>query len=275
MKDQKTWFITGASKGLGMALVKKLLSNGEKVAATSRNIDAFNELHKQYGEDFLPLSVDLASDESVKNAMSHTIAHFGRLDIAVNNAGYSLVGSMEEVSDKEFRETIDVNLFGTVNVIRAAMPYFRQQQSGYFINISSNAGYIGFANAASYNAAKFAVVGLSEALAEETKQFGVKVTVVAPGQFRTSFMDSLMYAENKIPVYKLAEAEEMWKQYSGTQKGDPDKLVQVLIDLAAESNPPIHLLVAPDTYQLVTEHREKEQKEIVAWKDVTLSTDFD
>lgn len=258
-----------------MALVKKLLLNGEKVAATSRNIDAFKDLHKQYGENFLPLSVHLASDESVKNAMNHTIAHFGRLDIAVNNAGYSLVGSMEEISDKEFRETIDVNLFGTVNVIRAAMPHFRKQQSGYFINISSNAGYIGFANAASYNAAKFAVVGLSEALAQETKQFGVKVTVVAPGQFRTSFMDSLMYAENKIPVYKLAEAEEMWKQYSGTQKGDPDKLVQVLIDLAAERNPPLHLLAGPDTYQLVTEHREKEQKEIAAWKGVTLSTDFD
>src|SRR4051812_27305697 len=110
MNDQKTWFITGASKGLGMALVKKLLLNGEKVAATSRNIDAFKDLHKKYGENFLPLSVDLASDESVKNAMSHTIAHFGRLDIAVNNAGYSLVGSMEEISDKEFRETIDVNL---------------------------------------------------------------------------------------------------------------------------------------------------------------------
>ena len=186
-----------------------------------------------------------------------------------------MVGSIEELSDLEFRETIDVNLFGTVNTIRAAMPHFRKQGSGHFINISSNAGYIGFANAGSYNAAKFAVVGISEALAEESKAFGVKVTVVAPGQFRTSFMDSLAFAENKIAVYKLAEAEKMWREYSGTQRGDPAKLAQVLIDLANHPNPPLHLLAGPDTYQLVTEHRQKERQEFADWKDVTLSTDFD
>jgi NAD(P)-dependent dehydrogenase (short-subunit alcohol dehydrogenase family) len=275
MKDQKVWFVTGASKGLGLALVTKLLSTGERVAATSRTVSSFNELKEKYKENFLPLSVDLASDNSVKEAVKKTTERFGRIDIAVNNAGYSLVGSMEEISDKEFRDTIDVNLFGTVNVIRAAMPYFRAQGSGYIINISSNAGYIGFANASSYNASKFAVVGITEALAEEVKQFGIKATVVAPGQFRTSFMDSLTYAENKIPVYKLAEAEKMWKQYSGMQRGDPEKLVDILIDLAAQDNPPLHLLVGPDTYELVTAHRKKADEEIEVWKKVTLSTDFD
>jgi NAD(P)-dependent dehydrogenase (short-subunit alcohol dehydrogenase family) len=274
MKDKKTWLVTGASKGLGWALVRQLLLTGHKVAATSRNVSAFEAIEKEYGDAFLPLSVDLASDQSVQDAIRKAVEHFGRLDVAVNNAGYSLVGSMEEISDREFRETIDVNLFGTVNVIRAAMPYFRKQEAGYFINISSNAGYIGFANAGSYNASKFAVVGISEALAEEAKQFGIKVTVVAPGQFRTSFMDSLTYAENKIPVYKLAETKEMWKQYSGKQKGDPGKLEQILIDLALHPDPPLHLLVGPDTYQLVTGHRERETKEMALWKDVTLSTDF-
>jgi len=275
MENKKVWYITGASNGLGLALVKLLLSNGDKVAATSRNSNAFNELAAAYPDSFLPLAVDITSDASVKQSIGQTVGKFGGLDVVVNNAGYSLVGSIEELTDREFRETIDVNLFGTVNVVRAAMPYFREQASGHFINISSNAGYIGFANAGSYNAAKFAVVGISEALAEEAKPFGIKVTVVAPGQFRTSFMDSLAFAENKIPVYKLAEAEKMWREYSGTQRGDPAKLAMILVDLASQPNPPLHLLVGPDTYQLVSEHRQKEKQEIAAWKDVTLSTDFD
>ncbi|RKR84069.1 NADP-dependent 3-hydroxy acid dehydrogenase YdfG [Mucilaginibacter gracilis] len=275
MKNQKVWYVTGASKGLGLNLVKLLLSNGNKVAATSRNSSAFDKLVAAYPDNLLPLAVDITRDESVKQSISQTIGNFGKLDVVVNNAGYSLVGSIEELSDQEFRETIDVNLFGTVNTIRAAMPHFRKQGSGHFINISSNAGYIGFATAGSYNAAKFAVVGISEALAEESKAFGIKVTVVAPGQFRTSFMDSLAFAENKIAVYKLVEAEKMWREYSGTQRGDPAKLAQVLMDLANHPNPPLHLLAGPDTYQLVTEHREKEKQEFAAWKDITLSTDFD
>jgi len=275
MENKKVWYVTGASKGLGLVLVKLILTTGHKVAATSRNTSAFDELLKEYPDHLLPLTVDVTSDQSVKQSIDEVIGKFGSLDVVVNNAGYSLVGSMEEMTDSEFRETIDVNLFGTVNVIRAVMPHFRAQGSGHIINISSNAGYIGFANAGSYNAAKFAVVGLSEALAEETKPFGIKITVVAPGQFRTSFMDSLSFAENKIPVYKLAEAEKMWRGYSGTQRGNPAKLSQIIVDLANQPEPPLHLLVGPDTYELVTEHRKKENQEIEKWKDVTLSTDFD
>lgn len=275
MENQKTWFVTGASKGLGLSLITKLLELGNKVAATSRNIKGFEELKHKHGDRFLPLIVDLASDDSVSKAVKHAAETFDGIDVAINNAGYSIVGSMEEISDQEFRESIDVNLFGTVNVIRAVMPIFRNRNAGHFINISSNAGYVGFANAASYNAAKFAVIGISEALAEEVKQFGIKVTVVAPGQFRTSFMDSLKYAENKIPVYKLAEAEENWKQYSGKQQGDPDKLVDILIGLPAQDKPPLHLLAGPDTWNLVHDQRAKEAAEFEQWKSVTLSTDFD
>jgi NAD(P)-dependent dehydrogenase (short-subunit alcohol dehydrogenase family) len=275
--DKKVWFITGASKGLGLALTKLLLSKGDKVASTSRNIGEFTKNITEHQENFLPLEVDITADESVKNAVKQAVDKFGRLDVIVNNAGYSLVGSMEEISDEEFRRTIDVNLFGTVNVIRAAMPYLRQQQSGHIINISSNAGYVGFANASSYNAAKFAVIGISEALALETKPFGLQVTVVAPGQFRTNFMDkgSLTFAKNKIPVYKLEEAEKMWTEFSGQQPGDPEKLVNILADLAGNPNAPLHLLLGPDTYELVTEHRKKEKQEIEDWKKVTLSTNFD
>jgi len=277
MSNQKVWFITGASKGLGLALTKLSLANGDKVIATSRNVEDFKASITEHQENFLSLRVDITSDEEVKNAVAKSIEKFGVLDVVVNNAGYSLVGSMEEMTDKEFRKTMDVNLFGTVNVIRNVMPYLRKQQSGHFINISSNAGYVGFGNAASYNASKFAVIGLSEALAEETKQFGIKVTVVAPGQFRTSFMNkgSMVFAKNRIDVYGLDKSEKMWTNYSGQQIGDPEKLVKILTGIVNNPNPPLHLLLGPDTYQLVMEHRERENQEFETWKHLTLSTNFD
>jgi len=277
MSNQKVWFITGASKGLGLALTKLSLANGDKVIATSRNVEDFKASITEHQENFLSLKVDITSDEEVKNAVAKSIEKFGVLDVVVNNAGYSLVGSMEEMTDKEFRKTLDVNLFGTVNVIRNVMPYLRKQQSGHIINISSNAGYVGFGNAASYNASKFAVIGLSEALAEETKQFGIKVTVVAPGQFRTSFMNkgSMVFAKNRIDVYGLDKSEKMWTNYSGQQIGDPEKLVKILTGIVNNPNPPLHLLLGPDTYQLVMEHRERENQEFETWKHLTLSTNFD
>ncbi|KEQ30967.1 short-chain dehydrogenase [Pedobacter antarcticus 4BY] len=277
MSNQKVWFITGASKGLGLALAKLALSNGDKVVATSRSIKELEEQISQPDENFLPLKVDLTSDKDVRHAIERSIAYFGKLDVIVNNAGYSLVGSMEEMSDQEFRATLDVNLFGTVNVIRNVMPSLRTQNSGHIINISSNAGYVGFANATSYNAAKFAVVGLSEGLAQEVSAFGIKVTLVAPGQFRTSFMEkgSMMFAKNRIDVYGLDKAEETWSSFSGQQIGDPEKLVRILTEVAAMENPPVRLLLGPDTYHLLKEHREKEATEFELWKHLTLSTNFD
>jgi NAD(P)-dependent dehydrogenase (short-subunit alcohol dehydrogenase family) len=277
MSEQKVWLITGASKGLGLALTKLVLSQGNKVIATSRNIEDFKSSITEHQENFLPLKLDITSDKDVKNAIQISIEKFGRIDVIVNNAGYSLVGSMEEMTDEEFRQTVDVNLFGTVNIIRNAMPYLRKQGSGHIINISSNAGYVGFANASSYNASKFAVVGLSEALAQEVAPFGIKVTVVAPGQFRTNFMDkgSLTFAKNRVDVYGLDTAEKMWTDFSGQQAGDPEKLVRILTEITALENPPLRLLLGPDTYQLLTEHREKEMQEFESWKHLTLSTNFD
>jgi NAD(P)-dependent dehydrogenase (short-subunit alcohol dehydrogenase family) len=277
MSNQKVWFITGASKGLGLALTKLALSQGDKVVATSRNIEDFKISIAEHQDNFLPLKVDITSDNEVKNAVKQSIEKFGRVNVVVNNAGYSLVGSIEEITDEEFHQTVNVNLFGTVNVIRNLMPYLRLQQSGHIINISSNAGYVGFANATSYNASKFAIVGLSEALAQEVNAFGIKVTVVAPGQFRTNFMDkgSLTFAKNRIDVYGLDKAEKMWTQFSGQQTGDPAKLVKILTEIVTLENPPLHLLLGPDTYQLIKEHRENETQEFEAWKHLTLSTNFD
>jgi NAD(P)-dependent dehydrogenase (short-subunit alcohol dehydrogenase family) len=277
MENGKVWFVTGASKGFGLALVKLLLLNGDKVAATSRNAAEIEKLVTGHPENLLPLTVDITNEKSVNDAINRTVEKFGRLDVVVNNAGYFILGSVEALTDQEFRQTVDVNLFGTINVIRAAMPYLRKQGSGHIINLSSAAGYKGFGNAVSYNAAKFAVVGLSEALAEEVKAFGIKVTVVAPGYFRTSFLDkdSVMVAKNRIPEYNVEALETGMQQMNGNQPGDPDKLVAALIKITEEPNPPVHLLMGPDAYQIITEKRKIEDEEFEMWKHITLSTNFD
>jgi len=275
MSNQKVWFITGASKGLGLILTQMLLSNGEIVIATSRNIDGLKNSIPQGEDRFLPLKVDITSDKQVKIAIEKSIEKFGKIDVVVNNAGYSLVGSMEEMSDEEFRATIDVNLFGTVNVIRNVVPYLRKQQSGHVINISSGSGYSGNAKAASYNAAKFAVIGLTEGFSKEINEFGVKTTVVAPGQFRTGFMDSLQYVKKRIDVYEIDKAEELWSSFSGQQIGDPKKLAKIIIEIVAMENPPLHLLVGTDVYDSIINKRKAELEEMKKWEHLTLSTNFD
>jgi NAD(P)-dependent dehydrogenase (short-subunit alcohol dehydrogenase family) len=281
MQNTKVWFVTGASKGLGLALVKLLLSSGHKVAATSRNVE---EMDKAVGAsmkgegwgELLSLQVDITKEESVKEAVGKAVEQFGRLDVVVNNAGYSLFGSMEEVSAAEFSQSLDVNVVGPVNVIREVMPYLREQRSGHVINISSLAGYLGFGNAASYCTAKFAMIGLSESLAEEVKAFGIKVTVVAPGYFRTSFLDkgSLVIAKNRIQEYGGDQLLAMMEQMDGNQPGDPDKLVKALVRIVEDKNPPVHLLMGPDAYAMVVERRKAERIEMEAWKDVTVNTNF-
>ena len=275
VKNQKVWFITGTSKGMGLHLTKLLLTLGNKVIATSRNTDALIEEIKENRNNLYPLKLDITSYADVKHAVDAIIKKVGGIDVVVNNAGYSLVGSMEEMTDEEFRATMDVNLFGTVNILRNVMPYLRNQQSGHIINISSNAGYVGFEKATSYNAAKFGIIGLSEALHQEVNNFGVKVTVVAPGQFRTAFMDSINYVKNRIEVYGIDEAQKTWSMYSGQQPGDPEKLVNILVKITEMEKPPLHLLLGPDTYELVTTKRKEEDAEFEEWKHLTLSTNFD
>lgn len=274
-ENQKVWLITGTSKGIGLDLTKLVLSLGHIVIATSRNTDALEKEIDLNKENLYPVQLDITSDKEVKLTIDRLVKELGKIDVVVNNAGYSLVGSMEEMTDEEFRATMDVNLFGTVNIIRNVMPYLRKQKSGHIINISSNAGYIGFEKAASYNAAKFGMIGLSEALAQEVKNFSIKVTVVAPGQFRTQFMDSINYVKNRIDVYGVDEAEKMWSKHSGQQPGDPEKLVKILVKITEMPKPPLHLLLGPDTYKLVTQKRKEEDAEFESWKSLTLSTDFD
>lgn len=276
MSKQKVWFITGASKGMGLEVAKTVLANGGKVIATSRNLKEQIESIGEASENLLPIKVDITNEKEVKSAIEKGIETFGQIDVVLNNAGYYLVGSVEEISDEEFRRTIDVNLFGMANVIRQAMPYLRNQQSGHIINISSNMGYIGYANTGSYNASKFAVIGLSEALAQEAKPFGIRVTVVAPGMFRTNFMSntSLAVAQNKIAGYGLEEHTKMLQSFDDNQPGDPKKLAKVLFDISNLMEPPLHLPLGTDSYQSIIDQRKKEAIELEQWKHLSVSTNF-
>ncbi|MCH5719776.1 SDR family NAD(P)-dependent oxidoreductase [Niabella hibiscisoli] len=276
MNKQKVWLITGASRGMGLEVAKAVLANGDKVVATSRNLQEQVKAIGDVSGNFLPLKMDITNDAEVKTCIAKAIEVFGTIDVVINNVGYYLVGSIEEISDQEFRKTFEVNVLGMVNVIRNTMPYLRKQRSGHIINISSNMGYIGYANTGSYNASKFAVIGLSEALAQEVKPFGVKVTVVAPGMFRTGFISdaNLAVASNTIADYNVATHVKMLHGFNGNQPGDPKKLAGVLLNIVQMEEPPVHLPLGSDAYQSIIEQRKNEALELEQWKHLSLSTDF-
>ena len=275
---ENVWFVTGASKGLGLSLVKRLLNEGYKVAATSRSL---KDLENAVGNhtNFLPLTVDLLNEQSVADAVSKTINKFGSLDIVVNNAGYGMVGALEELSDAESRQNFDVNVFGSLNVIRQAMPYLRKRQSGHIFNISSVAGFTGgFPGFGIYCATKFAVTGFTESLAIEAKPFGVKVTLVLPGYFRTNFLesDSLAVPRNQMEEYSDVRAIQTAHQdeIRGNQPGDPEKGVAAIIQAADAPNPPLYLFLGSDSLQFSRQKIDMVENEIDTWKEVTASTDF-
>jgi NAD(P)-dependent dehydrogenase (short-subunit alcohol dehydrogenase family) len=279
MDRKKVWFVTGASKGLGLALVKNLLNTGYQVAATSRDASALQLAVGMPSSNFLPLTMDLIDEQSVADAVTKSIATFGKIDVVVNNAGYGQLGTLEELMDTEVRQNFDANVFGMLHVIRHIMPHFRSNNSGYFINISSIAGFLGtFPGWGIYNATKFAVAGLSEAFSAEAASLGIKTTIVYPGYFRTDFLSSgsLRLAETAIPDYKDARAlEEIHlNQIMGNQPGDPDKAATVFVQLAEMEQTPLHFFMGSDAVAMAKNKIERLQNELAANEALSQSTDF-
>ena len=279
MQDAKVFFITGASKGFGLELTRQLLAAGHSVAATSRSKPGLIEAVETERPAFLPLEVDLTDPSDVGTAVTNAIDAFGRLDVVINNAGYGQLGGLEELSDAEARKNYDINVFGTHNVIRAVLPQLRSQQSGHIINISSIAGITGgFPGWGVYCGTKFAVEGLSESLAAEVAQFGIKVTVVAPGYFRTEFLDenSLNLPQHRLEAYTaIRESERVHNdQIQGNQPGDPVKAAAAIIRIAGMEHPPLHLLLGPDAYAMAEKKMADLRRDMEAWKELTHSTDL-
>lgn len=243
-KDKSVWLITGISSGLGKALSELVLAKGDLLIGTFRNqeqVDSFNADHKG---DAMAIMLDVSKSDSIDNAVSFIESEVGRIDVLVNNAGYGMVGAIEETSIEEVRNIFESNFFGTLQMTQKLLPFFRLQNNGHIIQISSQAGFKATAGFGIYNATKFAVEGFSEALAQEIAPLGIKLTIVEPGPFRTDFAGrSLATAQNVIEDYNETAGvfRSNLKGVNGKQEGDPEKAAKAIIDLVEMETPPLRL----------------------------------
>lgn len=278
MEKTKIWLVTGASKGLGLTLVKELLKQNYYVAATSRTVDTLIAevgMHK----NFLPLALDITNDTAVAQAIQEITARFGGMDIIVNNAGYSQTGTIEELTADEVKKNFEVNVHGSLNIVRHAAAHFRSQQSGHIFNISSIGGIAGnYPGFGVYCATKFAVAGFTEALAEEMKPFGVHTTIVYPGYFRTNFLSagSIQTPKHPIAAYGKARASEEahMKDIDGNQPNDPQKAAHLFIEVSKLEQPPVHLFMGKDAYEVAHQKIKILTEELTKWKELTTSTTY-
>jgi short-subunit dehydrogenase len=278
MNTHKVWYVTGSSQGLGLTLVKKLLDRGYRVAATSRNAYKLSQSVGLIDHDrFLSLAVDLNNPDCIDESIRQTLAAFGRIDVLVNNAGYGMTGSVEEITEEEIRAIFNINVAATISVVQHVLPIMRQQRSGYIFNVGSVAGFAGAPGWSIYAATKSAVAAFSEVLASDVKEFNIKVTVVEPSGFRTGFLSegSLAYREVKIDGYQAVKAmQESYLAADGKQAGDPEKASEILIDLAETEQPPLHLYLGKDAYNRALEKLKAMTAELEKWKETTISADF-
>jgi NAD(P)-dependent dehydrogenase (short-subunit alcohol dehydrogenase family) len=277
--QSKVWYVTGASEGLGLNLVKQLLAGGYKVAAASEDLDGLEDAIGTASAHFLPLQVHLSSEESVIASLQLAVDTFGKIDVVVNHAEEQLKGDFAEMSDKQARACFEINVFGMMNVIRNVMTYFRKQQSGHIFNISSLAGLVGnYAGMSIYTATKFAVAGLSQSLAAEARPFGIHVTVVLPDQFRTGIDHPVKektggWQEQKTIVGQMAEQEtvavrQVGKETLTTQQTNPQDFGASLISSTMLENPPLYLFLHENAYQFANDKIDYLKNKMCLWQNV-------
>ncbi len=276
-QNGKVWFITGASTGFGRLLAEEVLQRGGKVIATARKLDKVADLVTQHPGRVLALALDVTDAGQVDSAVTQAFAKFGEVDVLVNNAGYGVAGAIEEVSEDELMPMYQTNVFGLLRVTRAFLPYLRKQRSGHILNLSSIGGLTAGPGWGLYQSTKFAVEGLSEALAQEVAPLGIRLTIIEPGPFRTDFLGrSGVEAEMKIADYDntAANARRYMSEQHGKQPGDPLKAVQAMIEVVESDNPPLRLLLGAGALKRVRQKLDVWQKEMAAWEPVTVGADF-
>ena len=276
-KSAKVWLVTGASTGFGRELVEYLLTNGARVVATARKVEGLKELETRYPEGALVRSMDVTDQQQVEAVVSAAVQRFGRVDVLVNNAGYGMVGAVEESAEDEFRPMFETNVFGLIRVTQAVLPQMRKQGSGHIVNLSSIGGLVATPGFGLYNATKFAVEGLSEALAQEVKPLGISVTIVEPGPFRTKFLGKAGgEAKRRIPEYDQTSGKmrAYFTEQDGKQPGDPQKAVEAIVKAVEAENSPLHLLLGASTIPRVKAKIEALEKELAAWETTTLGADY-
>lgn len=276
LANTPVWFISGCSTGFGRELAQQAIARGFKTVVTARDAAKIEDLVSGH-DNALALALDVTDQTSIEQAVSAAIEKFGSVDVLVNNAGYGYQSSVEEGEEKEIRAQFDANVFGLFALTRAVLPAMRKARSGHIINITSVAGFIGFASSGYYSASKHAVEGWSDSLALETAPLGIHVTCVEPGPFRTDWAGrSLHQTPSKLPEYADTAAARMKStaEYSGTQAGDPARAAQAMIAITEHANPPRHLVMGAWGYDAVTNKLKERLAQIEAWKQTSIETDF-
>jgi len=275
--EKKVWFITGCSTGFGRVLTEILAESGENVVATARNVESLSDFTTRFPGNVQILQLDVTSQSSVDGAVEDALAHFGRVDVLVNNAGYGVNGAVEEVTPDEYMPMYDTNVFGLFRMTKALLPHFRKQRSGNIVMLSSIAGLVGSAGWGLYASTKFAVEGYSEALAGELAAFNVFVTIVEPGPFRTDFLGrSGVQAKGLIDDYApvTGGARDFFNNMVGKQPGDPVKACAAIIQAVNSPKPPVHLVLGKMALTRFRAKLDQFQQEMKDWEAVTVATDF-
>lgn len=277
MSEKKVWFITGSSTGFGRELAEEVLEQGHRVVATARKPEVLKDLIDKFPEAARAVKLDVTKPNEVRSAIAEAVKEFGRIDVLVNNAGYGLIGAIEEATDAQFRHQFETNVFGAVDVMRAVLPQMREQKSGHILNLSSVGGFIAFPSSGFYTASKFAIEAFSEALAAEAAHLGIKVTIIEPGAFRTDFNGrSLAVGENRLAeLYPSTDGFLGWlKENDGKQPGDPRKAAQAMIKVVESENPPLRLPLGEDAIGAIEAELENVKKDIAPWREVGVETTF-
>jgi NAD(P)-dependent dehydrogenase (short-subunit alcohol dehydrogenase family) len=273
----KVWLITGCSTGFGRELAKEVLSSGYRAAVTARNPDDIKDIVAEYPDTAIALKLDVTNADDIKTAVQLVKEKFGQIDVLVNNAGIGYFGAVEESEEQEIRRMFEINFFGLTNMIKAVLPTMRAQRSGHIVNVASIGGLVGFPAVGFYNATKFAVDGLSEALAKETAPLGIKVTVIAPSGFRTDWAGrSANNSSIVIDDYKTtAEANKNnIRGYSGKQPGDPVRAAKAIVKAVEAEHPPLRLLLGVAALKGARNKLEELKKDFDTWEETTTGADF-
>ncbi|MEE2039511.1 SDR family NAD(P)-dependent oxidoreductase [Nocardiopsis sp. CT-R113] len=271
------WFVTGSSRGLGRSIVVRALEAGHQVAATARRPEQLQDLVREYGDRVLPLALDVSDDEAAQNAIAAAAEEFGRLDVVVNNAGYGDTAAVEDMPMDMFRAQIDTNFYGVVNVSKAALPVLREQGSGHIVQVSSLGGRLASPGLGAYQAAKWAVGGFSEVLAQEVAPLGVKVTVLEPGGMRTDWAGSSMTIPEVSEPYRqtVGAMVAVVREGSGIELADPDKVAELVLTVTGLEEPPVRLLVGSDAVRYAAAVEDARRATDAKWRELSESVTFE
>lgn len=276
-QNSPVWFITGCSTGFGRELVKRALDRGFRVVATARDPKKIEDLAANRNGQVLALKLDVNNAAEVREAVKKAEDAFGAIDVLVNNAGYGYLGAVEECDEKEVRAMFETNFFGLSSMIHAVLPGMRKRRKGCIVNISSIGGLVGFPSVGYYNASKFAVEGLSEALAKEVEPLGIKVVIVEPGPFRTDWAGrSLLFAQQEIPDYAVTSGarRKQISSHSGVQPGDPVRAADAIIKAVEAKAPPLRLVLGKMALDTAREKLTTLQRDFDAWESTALGADY-